>query len=92
MNQKQHSSMEIASTPDTAAPNTLLGVKLNAGISKLNLITYFLIQLATWINIYFIWSFLTFILSDPKYYAIDSAEVPFIIGLSAMASQMCVTA
>ena len=84
--------MEIVSTPEAESSNTLLGVKLNPGISKCNLLTYFLIQLATWINIYFIWSFLTFILSDPKYYAIDSAEVPFVIGLSAMASQMCVTA
>ena len=59
---------------------TILGVVLNPGISRANMIAFWLMTFAIWTCVNFIFSFITFILSDPDYYAVPQDQVAGIIG------------
>ena len=62
-------------------PNSyLFYIKLNPGISKLNLISFLLMTFVNWTCVNFIYSFITQILSNPFYYNLDKNKVPDIYG------------
>ena len=52
-----------------------LNIKLNPGISVVNLLTYYLSQFVVFTCLSFVLTFTTFILRDPNYYAIDENEI-----------------
>ena len=68
---------------------SVLGVKLNKGIKRLNLFSFYLCYGASILNVDFLYTFVPLILSDPKYYNIALDKVPQLVGLSAMIAQMC---
>jgi len=68
---------------------SFLGVKLKEGIKRIHLLSFYLCYGTSIINIEFLYTFVPLILSDPKYYNIPLHKVPQLVGLSAMAAQMC---
>ena len=68
---------------------TILGVKLNPGISKTNIIAYWLLSFVNWTCINFIFSFITEILSNPLVYNQPSDQVPDLIGRIGMYAEIC---
>jgi MFS family permease len=68
---------------------TILGVKLNPGISKTNIIAYWLLSFVNWTCINFIFSFITEILSNPSAYNQPTDQVPDLIGRIGMYAEIC---
>lgn len=58
----------------------MLGVKLNHGISRINLISYFLIQFVCYSCLQLLLSYVSFILQDPDYYHIDPKDIGTVTG------------
>ena len=72
----------------TEDPNSssLLGIKLNPGIKRFNLISFYLCYLSSVMNMEFLYTFGPLILNSPKYYNVALKKVPQLVGLSAMAA------
>lgn len=66
------------------------GILLKPGISSCNFISFLLIQFITFTTLNFILSFITFILTDPKYYGLDPNEVGSNLGQIASYAEMTV--
>jgi len=56
--------------------NTLMGVKLNKGIEKYNLLSFYLCYGATIINVEFLYTFVPLILTDKQYYNMPLNKMP----------------
>ena len=51
---------------------TFLGIRLNEGINRINIVAYFLLIFVSFITITFVLSFVTFILASKNYYNVPS--------------------
>jgi len=65
-------------------------VKLNPGISKINMATVLLIQFTNYIALGIIYTFVTFILEDPNYYNLSASEVGANLGFIGSIAEICV--
>ena len=55
-------------------------MKLNPGITPLNLISFYLMQFVVFICLSFVLSFVTYILTDPNYYNINIDDIGKLLG------------
>lgn len=64
--------------------STFLGLRLQAGISRVNVFSYYLLQFLNFIQLSWEVSFVTFILEDAKYYNLSKDETGSVISFVGM--------